>query len=249
LNLTHEIESLIINMQALSVTRNGLVRANNEDCAVVKRFVDDSILIAVADGMGGHAAGELAARITITTLSKFESERDGNPLPALQNLVDAAQKQVFLAAHREMGFFGMGTTLTAAYVRNRDAYWVHVGDTRLYLFREHRLLRVTSDHTIPGVLLARGEIDYEQARLHPRRNILMRCIGCAEFESDAGQFELKERDLVFISTDGLHDLVPEETIIAALQEGEDLESKLEGLVETALAAGGTDNITVAAISL
>jgi protein phosphatase len=236
-------------MQASSFTHMGLLRSNNEDRVLVKQFADDSTLIVVADGMGGHAAGDLAAQMTINIFGSFDPGENGNPMLQLQELAGAAQGAIVEASFREMGLFGMGTTLTAAYIRNKDAFWVHVGDTRLYLFRKGRLLRVTSDHTIPGVLLKRGEIGYEQARLHPMRNMLIRCLGCAEFDADSGTLNLEEGDLLLISTDGLHDLVPEEAIASALESGKYLESKLDRLVQAALTAGGTDNITVAAVLL
>lgn len=224
----------------------GLVRSNNEDRALVRQFAVDSVLIAVADGMGGHAAGDLAAQMAIDTFNGFDPAKGGNPESQLRDLIETAQKNIREASFREIGIFGMGTTLTVAYLRNKEAYWAHVGDTRLCLFRSGRLIRVTSDHTIPGLLLKRGAIDYEQARLHPMRHMLIRCIGCAEFEPDSGSLDLEEGDLVWISSDGLHDLVPEGAIASALEAGQDLADRLEGLVQTALKAGGTDNITVAA---
>jgi protein phosphatase len=139
---------------------------------------------------------------------------------------------------------GMGTTMTVAYVGNGSVTWAHVGDSRLYLFREGQLERVTEDDTIPGLLLAEGEIDQEEARVHPLKNVLFDCVGRGDFEAHAGRFKIQENDILLLSTDGLHDEVPEEEMISILLLNKDLQVKLEDLVSAALDAGGSDNITV-----
>jgi serine/threonine protein phosphatase PrpC len=139
---------------------------------------------------------------------------------------------------------GMGTTMTVAYVGDGSVTWAHVGDSRLYLFREGKLQRITEDDTIPGLLLAEGEIDHEEARVHPLKNVLFDCLGRGDFEAHAGRFEIQEQDILLLSTDGLHDEVPEEEMISILQLNKDLQGMLEALVSAALEAGGRDNITV-----
>jgi protein phosphatase len=127
---------------------------------------------------------------------------------------------------------------------NGTVTWAHVGDSRLYVFREEKLTRVTEDDTIPGLLLAEGDITQEEARVHPLKNVLFDCLGRGDFEATAGKFEIQEDDLLLLSTDGLHDEVSEKKMISILLLDKDLQGKLEDLVSAALDAGGRDNITV-----
>ena len=139
---------------------------------------------------------------------------------------------------------GTSSTMTIAYVGNGIVTWAHVGDSRLYVFREGKLERVTEDDTIPGLLLAEGEIDQEEARLHPLKNVLFDCLGRGDFEAHAGWFEIQKKDILLLSTDGLHDEVPEKEMISVLLLNRDLQGKLDALVSAALDAGGSDNITL-----
>ena len=138
----------------------------------------------------------------------------------------------------------MGTTLTVAVVRKEMIHWAHVGDSRLYKFNGDELFQVTEDDTMAGFLLAEGEINKEEARIHSTRNALFQCIGCGYFEAETGTFALKVRDLLLLSTDGLHDQVPEETIVSILGSDDGLKEKLEAPVSAALDVGGRDNMTV-----
>ncbi|MFP5211874.1 MAG: PP2C family protein-serine/threonine phosphatase [Acidobacteriota bacterium] len=231
-------------MKTCFATHLGLVRENNEDRSLVKRFDDGSVLAAVADGMGGHAAGERAARIAIDVLDQFVPE-PGDIGGSLVRAVREANRRVRQAASGNS--LGMGTTLTAALVSAGRAYWAHVGDTRLQLFRDHRLRRVTDDHNVPGALFKEGKLDGEAARLHPMRHMLLRCIGCNSHEPDAGSFDLRPGDLLVISSDGLHDMVSAETVVNILGSDSTLESRLDELIRASLDDGGKDNVTVVAV--
>jgi protein phosphatase len=145
---------------------------------------------------------------------------------------------------RDPALWGMGTTMTLTFVSDGVVYWAHVGDSRLYLFSGGDIDQITEDDTIPGLLLGDGEITKEEARVHPNRNFLFEFIGCGEFEVHTGSFDVQKGDLLLLSTDGLHDEVPEETIVSVLRSNGNLEEKLEALVSAALDAGSTDNITV-----
>jgi protein phosphatase len=137
----------------------------------------------------------------------------------------------------------MGTTLTALFLTGMSAFWAHVGDTRIYHFHKGSLIRITEDHTIPGMLLRKGEITIEQARFHPYGNVLTRCVGCERHEPDSGAFELAKGDSVLLSTDGVHDLITDEQIAAILSEDINIKGKLNQMVSACLEAGGRDNIT------
>jgi protein phosphatase len=137
----------------------------------------------------------------------------------------------------------MGTTITAVFLSVPTAYWVHVGDTRIYLFHKGVLTQITDDHTVPGMLVKKGNITKEQAWGHPHSNILVKCAGCHPCEPDTGVFAIEPDDLIMISSDGLHDLIPDHQIAAVLSAQTSLREKLDELLSMCLQAGGRDNIT------
>lgn len=235
-------------MKIFSATHRGLVRKINEDRFLAKEYADGVALLAVADGLGGHEGGERAAQMAISTLENLDThspdiERD------LVQLVRTANRDISEASARNPTLKKMGTTLTAALVRDGAALWVHVGDSRLYLFREGILLQITEDHTPLGILVRGGEITKEEARRHPLHNLLISCLGREKYEVDSGTLKLGTADLLLFTTDGLHDGIPEEKFISLLKANVSLEAKLDDLVEAALTAGGRDNITVVAVEI
>ncbi len=229
-------------MHIESITNIGLHRDNNEDRFLAKAMDEKIALLVIADGMGGHAAGEIAAEIAVGAFEGFcPAEADtGAELVAR---VGRAQEAVIARARAVSSLNGMGTTLTALVISGQSAFWAHVGDTRIYLYRKGGLLRITEDHTVAGMLLKDGKITREQARVHPYSGVLTRCVGCEEYEPDTGDFELARGDLVFLSTDGLHDLLPDESIASILGARRALSEKLTDLVAACLKEGGRDNIT------
>lgn len=230
-------------MKISSVTHAGLVRERNEDCLLVKEFGNETLLLAVADGMGGHAGGECAARIAAGSLEGFDSGCEAVEFHLLESLRAANRKMMEMSAGNG-NLKGMGTTLTAALVREQVVHWAHVGDSRLYLFREGYLVQVTDDHTYPGLLLRGGEISKEEARVHPLGHLLMNCLGRPSYEADTGAFRVEKNDLLLLSTDGLHDLVAEERMAFILGAKLSLEDRVSTLLDTALKKGGKDNITI-----
>ncbi|GKT09763.1 PP2C family serine/threonine-protein phosphatase [Desulforhabdus sp. TSK] len=235
-------------MKIFSATHRGLVRKINEDRFLAKEYADGVALLAVADGLGGHEGGERAAQMAISTMENLDThspdiERD------LVQLVRTANRDISEASARNPTLKKMGTTLTAALVRDGAAHWVHVGDSRLYLFREEILLQITEDHTPLGILVRGGEITKEEARRHPLHNLLISCLGREKYEVDSGTLKLGTADLLLFTTDGLHDGIPEEKFISLLKANVSLEAKLDDLVEAALTAGGRDNITVVAVEI
>lgn len=235
-------------MKIFSVTRQGLAREKNEDLSLVKRFDNGAVLLAVADGMGGHAAGEVAAQIAIDSLDDF----DPNPQTPETQLIDLARtagRKLYETSEEDRTLAGMGTTLTAVFIDGATAHWIHVGDSRLYLFRERVLVQITEDHTIVGQLLREGTITKDAARVHPLKNILMNCIGHQQFEADTGSFEVNAGDLLLLSTDGLHDMVAEEDMESVLRSKIHLRDKLDALNRAAIANGGKDDMTIAAMEI
>jgi PPM family protein phosphatase len=228
-----------------SLSHQGLVRTNNEDRLLVKTFDGASMLLAVADGMGGHAAGEVAAQIVADTLEAFDP-MDPDPCRQIVELFEAADRLISQKSLQNPAVAGMGTTATVAFVSAHKVYWGHVGDSRLYLFHASELLQVSEDHTVPGMLVKEGGLTSELARTHPLRNMLLKCLGCNQPQPDAGSFEVSPGDLVVLTSDGLHDAIPERAMAEILASDATLESRLQGLLQAALATGGRDNITVVA---
>lgn len=230
-------------MKTFSITHQGRVRDSNEDTCLVKEFEDGSILLAVFDGLGGQAAGDTAAKIAKESLDDFNP--DSQPMENhLIQLMEVANRKILDVVEEDPALRGMGTTMTVAFVKGEVVSWAHAGDSRLYMFRQGDLSRITEDDTIPGILLSEGEITEEEARVHPLKNVLFECVGRGQVEAHGGSFEIQEKDLLLLSTDGLHDEVPEEKIVSILRSKRGLKGKLEALVSAALDAGGSDNITV-----
>jgi protein phosphatase len=228
-------------MQVESITHLGLHRNNNEDRHLIRILDNDRALLVIADGMGGHAAGEVAAELA---LKSFEGYMPGPDISSeLLCQIEQAHMSIMKRSLEVASFRGMGTTLTALFVTGRSAIWGHVGDTRISHLRNGSLVRITEDHTIAGMLLKQGEITREEARVHRYSNVLTRCAGCERHEADSGTFDLVEGDFVLLSSDGLHDLIPDEQIAAILSTNISIKEKLDRMVLACLEAGGRDNIT------
>ena len=235
-------------MKTAALTHVGLVKDQNQDRFLIKEFSGDSVLIAVADGAGGTPAGEEASRVVIERLNDFQP--DSQPPEAdIVRLMQEADQKIFAVVEKEPDLKGMGTTLTAAFVTGETVFWAHVGDSRLYLFRGDELTQITEDDTMAGFLLTEGEITRGEARVHPGRDFLFDFIGGGEFEEETGSFSLCKDDLLLLTTDGLHDRVPEETLLSILRSNSELDKKLDRLVSAALDAGGRDNITVVVVEV
>lgn len=218
----------------------GKVRDTNEDS-----FICRPPLFVVADGMGGHVAGEVASRMAVEAVGNcFDAARGGDPLALLSQAITQANKMIFRMAQEDDGCAGMGTTVTAAFVEGTKLYWGHVGDSRLYLLRAGALSQITEDHSLVSELVKKGNITAVEALSHPHRNILTRAVGTGEdVLVDTGSFGLLPGDRVLLCTDGLTNMVADEEIAATLRQGGDVAALLAGMVEKANAAGGLDNIT------
>ncbi len=235
-------------MEIEAITHTGLVRPNNEDRYFVSRLGMNSVLAAIADGMGGHAGGEIAAEIALEALAGFDSECE-DPGEALTRCMMSAHESILDASAADRSLRGMGSTLSIVFVSGPKAYWASVGDSRIYLFRCGGLSPVSNDHTIPGSLLKEGKITRETARLHPYRNVLLRCVGCDRHEPDSGAFDLYAGDLLMLSSDGLHDLLSDEEISEVLSSEGNLSAKLQNMLAMCLELGGKDNITAVLVSI
>jgi protein phosphatase len=218
----------------------GHVRDGNEDSAYA-----GSRLVAVADGMGGHAAGEVASSVAITALAPLDDDAAGNDLlDALAAALEDANEQLRALTADNNALDGMGTTVTALLSAGGRLAVAHVGDSRLYLLRDGELTQVTHDHTFVQDLVDTGRITAEQATTHPQRALLTRALdGRETVRADLSVREARRGDRYLLCTDGLSGVVSEETITDALQLAEP-QTAADRLVELALKGGGPDNITV-----
>ena len=238
-------------MQVVSRTHVGLVRENNEDALLVR----EPYLFAVADGMGGYAAGEIASRAILkafeaATHSLRHQQGEQNIHKVLVEAFDKANTHVFKMAVSNDKYTGMGTTMTALYLPgDGTAYCCHVGDSRLYTYREGNLVQVTRDHTYVADLQASGEITEEEAFIHPQRHVLMKALGVEEsVRADSLHFKLLPDDRLLLCSDGLSDMLRQQEILD-LMGGEDINSVADQLLERSLCNGGRDNVSFILIDL
>jgi serine/threonine protein phosphatase PrpC len=217
----------------------GLVRTNNEDSVYA-----GPRLLAIADGMGGHAAGEVASKIVIGALEALDADRTPRDLiGALRDSVRDANERLSAAVAKDSELDGMGTTLTALRFAGGQVGLVHVGDSRAYLLRSGQLSQITHDDTYVQYLVDSGKLTPDEAKDHPRKSVILRALRGAEVEPDVSIREARAGDRYMLCTDGLSDVVSTETIFETLQLPDPQESA-DRLVELALRGGGPDNVTV-----
>jgi protein phosphatase len=231
-------------IESFSLTHRGLVREINEDRYYVKRLGADTMLLAVMDGMGGGPSGSAAAETMREALREFPP-RSPDPEKAFYDLVVATSEAILGMKHGKPALEGMGTTVTATLIVNDRAYWVHVGDTRFYVFRGGRMIQVTTDQTMAQFLVEEGELTRDEARNHPYTRLLDQCVGCPDCVPVTGSLPLESGDLLLYTTDGLHDALPENDIAEMLASPRAaLKEIAESLIQAGLETGGEDNLTV-----
>jgi protein phosphatase len=217
----------------------GLVRTNNEDSVYA-----GARLLALADGMGGHAAGEVASQLVIAALAHLDDDEPGGDLLAkLDAAVRSGNAAIAAQVEMEPDLEGMGTTLTAILFDGNRIGLVHIGDSRGYLLRDGELTQITKDDTFVQTLVDEGRITREEAHSHPQRSLIMRALTGHEVEPTLTMREARAGDRYLLCSDGLSDPVSDETILEALQIPDVAESAYR-LIELALRGGGPDNVTV-----
>lgn len=232
------------NISLYAATHIGLIRKANEDRYLVKKFSDGTLLFAVADGMGGQAAGDHAAEILRGRLANMPIIAVAKETETLTNLAIETDRILIETGDRQEELEGLGTTLLCVFLRNGTAYWVHVGDSRFSIFRAGKLRQITQDQNLARYLVEEGEITPEEVAEHYSRNILDQAVGNAMEEPETGAECLEKNDILILSTDGFHNLVLPDVIISELQKKEELKTRADSLVNLALKRGGTDNITI-----
>lgn len=231
----------------------GRVRQVNEDYYACIADLNGRVLAVVADGMGGHQAGDIASRLAVERIVKELRHLDGNidgddAREQLMNAVRLANKEVFEYAAQHPECNGMGTTVVAALLSPTTVITAHIGDSRLYFFNQDGLVMKTEDHSLVNELVKSGQITPEEASVHPHRNVIMRSLGTEpDVLIDLGQFAWSEGDVVLICSDGLSNKVNNTSLEEWLNKMVSLQAKVDGLVQEALTAGGEDNITLVAV--
>ena len=220
----------------------GRVRDGNEDSYLIQEpfFV-------VADGMGGHVAGDVASRIAVQTIG--EKTQDGAGPEVLEAAVKAANEAIWRKAQGDPSLHGMGTTCTLVLVTDSEIHLAHVGDSRAYLFRNGELEQITDDHTLVARMVREGRLRPEDAEHHPQRNIITRTLGVdQDVEVDLKTIPLQRGDVVLICSDGLSSMVDSGAIRDVLARERDPQQAADGLIDIANEAGGEDNITAVVLA-
>jgi len=220
-------------------------RQANEDCYAI---VPDLGLYLVADGMGGHKAGQVASQFASKAAIRTIDEFQGTDLHLTERLaraVDSANREIFAAAESKPELSGMGTTFVGLLFGGDQLALAHVGDSRAYLLRGGSLRALTEDHSIVAELVRRGEISEVDALSHPHRHVLTRALGVRpRISLDLAELTPRPEDVFILCTDGLTTQVAESEIVDRLRDERDLEVVANGLVDAANRAGGVDNTTV-----
>lgn len=232
------------------MTDQGKIRQHNEDNGGVFSNRDGDLLAIVADGMGGHRAGDVASKMTLDTLKeKWEASEGISTADQaekwLEQHVQLVNVRLFEHAHQNSECEGMGTTIVAAICTDRFATVVNIGDSRCYIINESGFKQLTEDHSLVNELVRSGQISREDAEHHPRKNVLLRALGTEkQVEMDIITITFEEGDLLLLCSDGLSNKVNETEMEKKIASNQDLHEKAVELIQLANANGGEDNITL-----
>ena len=237
-------------MEYAYLTDPGKVRDHNEDSVIIVKNHNNEILLAVADGMGGHRGGEIASSIVISNIGKEFKElgKLGSKEDAIlwiKNVVSEANVQIYKYTEENPESQGMGTTIVLAVLTNDYLLFGNIGDSSGYVYKDGAIHKITNDHTLVNLLLKSGEITEEEAKDHPRKNVLMKALGATTtVEMDIFDVET-DVEGIFLCSDGMTNMLDDEQIAKVLNEETTPEEKVNKLIIKANNRGGTDNISVA----
>lgn len=232
-------------------TDEGKVRSHNEDSVTIVKNVGGEYLLVVADGMGGHKAGEVASSLTVTEMGKRFSSISSigtkeEAVNWLKEITDEVNLKILKYAEKNPEASGLGTTCVCSILTKDYLIFGNIGDSRAYVMKNSKIYKVTKDHTLVNVLVETGELSPEEAANHPQKNVLMKALGASEKVTiDIFDVE-KDIDQIFLCSDGVTNLLNEEQIERVLNDDElNIEEKVNKLILKANARGGNDNITIA----
>ncbi len=234
-------------MNAYALTDVGISRKINQDYVFCTRRSVGRLpnLFIVADGMGGHKAGDLASKFSVQTFVEHVKEAKGdNPVTIISDAIRYANTKLIELAATSPDYEGMGTTFVAATIIDRSVYVANIGDSRLYVM-DDELRQITRDHSLVEEMVQLGTIDRSEARTHERKNVITRAMGgSAEVIPDFFEVELNQNEQILMCSDGLTNMIDDQNIAAIINKNEDITEKAASLVETANANGGRDNISL-----
>jgi len=238
-------------MKSYYLTDSGRVRSHNEDSVTIVKNSADEFLMIVADGMGGHRAGEVASSMVVTQIgSRFSALSSiGTKLDAVSWLnenINEINRSIIKHAEDNPGSAGMGTTVVMALLTAEFLMFANIGDSSGYVLKDDKLHKVTKDHTLVNLLVDSGELSLEEAENHPKKNVLMKALGSAD-KQELDIFDITDMDFsaILLASDGLTNMLTKDQIEKVLLEELSEEAKLIKLIKKCNARGGTDNISIA----
>lgn len=224
-------------------TNKGKVRSDNEDSYLAK--LKPYPLFAVADGMGGHRAGDVASKMAVNFLQNYNFKLDSSILDNIKKAIDEVNQEILKEGNENPEYRGMGTTLSMGIIHKNMLYFGHVGDSRIYLYRKEKCKQLSKDHSLVNELLERQKITCSEAFNHPQRNIITQALGTdPQLNIDTGKVELEDGDRLLFCTDGLHDMLRFNEIEKMFNEYSNIDKLSNMLGQLAMNKGGNDNITL-----
>lgn len=240
-------------MNLFGLTDIGSVRKDNQDSYAI-RILDDQFAVAVVcDGMGGAQAGNVASAVAVETFAAAVEHLCGTEAPQdpavchaiLREACQRANTQVHQLSRSSEEYRGMGTTLVAVLIIQQQAYVINVGDSRCYLLEPGKICQVTQDHSLVQVLVNRGEITPEEARVHPKKNLITRALGVdRDVEADLFQVDLSQHDRLLLCSDGLSNVLTDDVLLQEAGGNDSLEDCCRRLMALTLEEGAPDNVTI-----
>ena len=233
-------------MKAYAKTDIGSKRSMNQDYMYCNTEPVGSFqhLLIVADGMGGHRAGDYASRLCVETMvQSLEKSAHKTPVSLFEEAVTAANKAVFEESASHVEYEGMGTTVVACTLEENTLYIANIGDSRLYLIRDG-IEQITDDHSLVEEMVKQGNITESEARIHPQKNIITRALGInEEVQADFFEIDVEQGDVIMLCSDGLSNMIEDEDMEYIVKNSDTLQTAAESLVARANENGGNDNIT------
>lgn len=243
-------------MDYAALSDKGIIREQNEDFwNIVLDNKGNPIAFIIADGMGGHMAGDVASRMAVEIISQeiyrgFEAINSSTTIGFLEKAVNLANDEIYKYALLNLNGTGIGTTLTLGLIHSGKITIAHIGDSRFYLIRGGTIQSMTRDHSFVGELVEKGVLDQEEARNHPLRNQITRALGYEKnIEIDFYNIDVKKGDIYLFCTDGLTVKVSSDELLTMLEQEKDLNVILKNMVELANQRGGDDNITAIIVKI
>lgn len=245
-------------MKSFYLTDAGQVRSHNEDSVTILKNGNNEYLLMVADGMGGHRAGEVASSMAVTHFGKrFTSISSiGSKLDAVNWMTDNVNeinKNILEYAEENPNSKGLGTTLVMALLTKDFLLFGNIGDSSGFVLKNKKLHKITKDHTLVNLLVQAGDLTEEEAKFHPKKNVLMKALGAsekAELDIFTVETDIKEIEGIFLCSDGLTNMLTNEQIEKVLDDDElEIEEKVIKLIRKSNARGGTDNVSIAYLML